>query len=51
MQKKSFQNYLEKRLTKTEIIEIEMQAKREKKVLETSQNDSAHAKAKVYNVF
>jgi hypothetical protein len=43
MQKKSFQKYLEKRLNKDEIAEIEQQAKLEKKVFEKLQHDIANA--------
>lgn len=43
MKTKSFQTYLEKRLTKTEILEIEAQAALEKKVLQNLQNDISKA--------
>lgn len=43
MKLKSFQKYLEKRLSKKEIAEIEQQAEREKKVLETMQKNIADA--------
>jgi hypothetical protein len=43
MERKSFQKYLEKRLDKKEISEIERQAKFEKKVLERLQKDIAKA--------
>ena len=43
MERKSFQKYLEKRLDKNEIAEIECQAKLEKKVLEGLQQDIAKA--------
>lgn len=43
MPRKSFQAYLEKRLDKDEIAEIERQARLEKRVLETLQNDIARA--------
>jgi septum formation topological specificity factor MinE len=46
MERKSFQKYLEKRLTKQEIAEIERQARLEKKILESLQNDIASAVSK-----
>ncbi len=43
MKRKSFKDYLEKRLNKKEITEIEKQAKMELQVLQTLQNDIATA--------
>ncbi len=43
MQTKSFDHYLAKRLTKTEIKEIEAQAKREKTIFMTLQQEVAKA--------
>ena len=41
MPKKSFQKYIEKRLTKREITEIERHAKLEKKAMQNLQRDIA----------
>jgi transcriptional regulator with XRE-family HTH domain len=43
VERKSFQKYLERRLTKREIVDIERQAKLEKKILESLQEDIASA--------
>ena len=42
MERKSFQKYLEKRLTKSEIISIERQAELEKRAMQNLQRDIAN---------